>query len=239
MAKYIITNFTYQDAEDENFEMPFFELAPFGDVSEDEDFRRTWDCNGKVFIPKRIFGSIEEMADTILDMLNNEADKCFDILFYKDFETEVSYSPNRGINGKITYSMKEKGTYTGEYYEYEKTVKYHFNFVDITEYAEAPTKVNGDKKTEDEVDITEHHHPLTYYTRGNRNNRRNATKKAETNRARSLKHIKRNGSAYIGERGNFRSKKGFMFGDFKTKPDYVHYKEWIKMEIGEWQKGNE
>lgn len=239
MAKYIITNFTYQDAEDENFEMPFFELAPFGDVSEDEDFRRTWDCNGKVYIPKKIFGSIEEMADTILDMLNNEADKCFDILFYRDYETEVSYSPNRSINGKITYSMKEKGTYTGEYYEYEKIVKYHFNFVDITEYAEAPTKVNGDKKTEDEVDTTEHHHPLTYYTRGNRNNRRNATKKAEADRVKSLKHTKRNGSAYIGDRGNFRSKKGFMFGNFKTKPDYVHYKEWTETEIDKWQKGNE
>ena len=171
MAKYIVTNFTYQDAEDENFEMPFFELSPFGDVSEDEDFHRSWECNGKVFIPKRIFGSIEEMADTILDMLNNEADKCFDILYYRDYETEISYSPNRGINGKITYSMKKRD------YEYEKTVKYHFNFIDITEYAEAPTKINGDKKTEDEIDTMEHSHPLTYYTRGNRNNRRNATKR--------------------------------------------------------------
>jgi hypothetical protein len=233
MSKYIITNFTYQDAEDEDFEMPFFELTPFGDVSEDEGFHRSWDCNGKVFIPKRIFGSIEEMADAILEMLNNEADKCFDILFYRDYETEVCYSPNKGIKGKITYSIKERD------YEYEKTVKYHFNFIDITEYAEAPTKINGDKKTEDEVDTMERPHPLTYYTRGNRRNRRNATKKAEENRAKSLKHIKRNGSAYIGDRGNFRSKKGFMFGDFKTKPDYVHYKEWTETEIDEWQKGNE
>ena len=233
MAKYIIINFTFQDAEDENFEMPFFELSPFGDVSEDKDFRRSWDCNGKVFIPKRIFGSIEEMADTILDMLNNETDKCFDILFYRDYETEVSYSPNRGINGKITYLMKE-----GDY-EYERTVKYHFNFVNITEY-EMPIKNDKDKKVEDEVDTTEHpYHSLTYYTRGNRNNRRNATKKAEANRARSLKHTKRNGSAYIGNRGNFRSKKGFMFGDFKTKPDYVHYKKWTETEITEWLKGNE